>query len=130
MAFGTLLGMKRTVALFTVVLGVALVFRLVGGRMPAGGNPLLDPTVTPEHGQLNGVVLERLPAGGYVYLRVRGEHGLPVWLVTLEGAATRAPTVSATLLARASQFHSARLGRDFAPLHFASLSVSAVPPSP
>ena len=98
-------------------------FLLLAACAPSrAGNPLADPSVQSEHGTLEGHVRQRLDAGGYVYLELERTGGERAWLVTLAGPATREPDLTATLFARAERFHSARLSRDFAPLHFAAVS--------
>lgn len=76
--------------------------------------------------RLEGRVVERLPAGMYLYLRVRSgevEH----WVVTLGATAPPPADVQVQIegFARARDFHSRRLNRVFDDLWFGS--VRAVP---
>lgn len=92
-------------------------------RSSRPGNPLNDPTVRPERATFSGHVVQRLNAGSYVYLQLRSPSGADTrWVVTLASASALASELTATLYAQADHFHSARLGRDFSPLHFASVT--------
>ena len=75
---------------------------------------------------LAGRIEERLPAGSYVYFRVRDALGSSHWLVTLSNAPSALDHVEATVYARAESFHSKRLGRGFSPLLFGTVR-AAVP---
>lgn len=87
------------------------------------GNPLNDPAIRPERETFSGHVVQRLNAGGYVYLQLHSSSTNDTrWVVTLASASARESDVTATLYAQAAHFHSARLGRDFSPLHFASVT--------
>jgi hypothetical protein len=111
--------MKRAAVLLAAV--ACLAAALVSHRR-APQNPLLDSTVTPEHSTVSGHVLERVGAGSYVYLRLVDGTGAERWLVTLSGPNAQRDELTATLYARSERFHSARVDRDFSPLHFASVS--------
>lgn len=113
--------MKRAAVALLITMGLAGFAAL---REPAG-NPFAGGQLTRESGAIQGAVVERVAAGGYVYLRVIDGRGAEHWLVTLEGPATRALRVDAHLLARAERFESRRLSRAFAPLHFVSLTPSS-----
>jgi hypothetical protein len=67
-------------------------------------------------------VEERVPAGGYLYLRVRDGSGAVHWVATLRGLAPDGDAVRVRVMARAEHFRSPRLGRDFNPLLFVALS--------
>jgi hypothetical protein len=70
-------------------------------------------------------VEERVPAGGYLYLRVRDELGTTHWVATLRAFAPETDAVRVRVMARAEHFRSPRLGREFNPLLFAALSAGA-----
>jgi hypothetical protein len=69
---------------------------------------------------LEGAVEETLPAGSYVYFRIRTDDAAPLWVATLAATAPTPPLgrVRVLVLGRADQFHSRRLARDFSPLSF------------
>jgi len=67
-------------------------------------------------------VEERVPAGGYLYLRVRDQAGAPHWVATLRALAPEGDAVRVMVMARAESFRSPRLGREFNPLLFVALS--------
>lgn len=117
--------MRRTLLVSTVLFLLAL-----GGagwvqtRSP-GDNPLSRYALAPsEQLRLTGVVEERLSAGSYLYLRVRAPDGSRHWVATLSATASRAAAVQVQVFARAEDFHSQRLGRDFAPLLFGSVQAA------
>lgn len=116
--------MKQRIALIAG-LGLLVGLGALWAPSTAAGNPLSDPSVFPEHGSFSGRVAQRFSAGSYVYLQIISTAGEARWVVTLAGAGARATDVTATLFAEAEHFHSARLGRDFAPLHFAAVSPAA-----
>ena len=112
------------------LLMAVLVLGMLGGgtalsSLPAdaGGNPLhrhaLDAA---SRYTLRGHVEERLPAGSYLYLRVRDTSGASHWVATLRSTAPAADEVDVRVMARSERFSSRRLGRDFAPLHFGAVS--------
>lgn len=67
------------------------------------------------------VVEERLTAGGYLYLRVRDLSGQHHWVATLKAFCPDDDDVSIWVMGRADRFQSKRLGREFAPLLFATV---------
>ena len=69
--------------------------------------------------RFSGTVLERLPAGSYVYLRVGREDGTSSWVVTAEVLAPDAARVRVHGVRRVDRFESPRLHRTFSPLLFA-----------
>ncbi len=83
-------------------------------------NPLSTASVV--NSQFDGEVQERIEAGSYVYLRVLDEQGNSHWLATLRQFTVNSRQVSVHVFARAEQFESARTGRVFAPLLFASVT--------
>jgi hypothetical protein len=74
---------------------------------------------------VTGHVEERVPAGNYVYLRLREPSGSESWLVSLKATTPTASDVRALVVGRAAQFHSRQLGRDFTPLLFAAVRSGA-----
>jgi hypothetical protein len=98
-------------------------------RITATGsaNPLAQ-YVLPGHSRftISGRIQERLPAGSYVYFRVRDAEGASHFIVTLRDGAPGLGDVEATVYARAESFYSKRLGRNFSPLLFGTVR-AAVP---
>lgn len=92
-------------------------------RPPAGANPLTRFTL-PQPERLSGCIEERIQAGGYLYLRITDASGAQHWVATLTRSAPKGSCVEAIVFARADQFHSSRLDRDFSDLSFASLKES------
>lgn len=74
---------------------------------------------------LDGQVVERLPAGPYVYLLLREPDGRAEWLAALRDLTPADSRVRALVLGRAEHFRSKRLGRDFSPLSFAAVRRAA-----
>jgi hypothetical protein len=72
-----------------------------------------------------GVVVTRLAAGQYVYLRLRDATGAETWLVSLAATTPATARVRALAIGRAEHFHSRRLDRDFSPLLFAAVRSAA-----
>ncbi len=111
-----------------LVLAAAVVVTAAGAVLApraAAGNPLARADLVDF--TTDAVVLERLPAGGYLYLRVldgNGEH----WVATLSSFAPPREElcVRVQVFAKARDFHSPRLRRDFAELWFAAVQ-PAVP---
>lgn len=88
-------------------------------------NPLVTHGLTrPE--TLVGHVVERVPAGSYLYLRVIDAVGAAHWVATLRRTAATDDAVRVTVFARAETFHSTRLDRDFSPLSFGTISPAVV----
>ncbi|MFY0534209.1 hypothetical protein [Nannocystis pusilla] len=83
--------------------------------------PFVGPGAPGEPLPLAGRVEERLVAGSYVYLAVRGSDDALRWAVVLGDAPPVGADVALTSTSRRTDFHSPRLGRDFAELHFAIL---------
>lgn len=81
--------------------------------------------------QFAGVVEERLPAGGYLYLRVARDGGEGVWVASLQKPLAVGDRVSVRALATRSPFPSARLDRVFPSVTFGVVSLDdAGAPSP
>jgi hypothetical protein len=84
-------------------------------------NPFATHALDPEERVwLEGSVEETLPAGSYVYFRVRSDDATSLWVATLAATAPSPPLgrVRVLVLGRADRFHSRRLARDFSPLSF------------
>lgn len=111
--------MKRTAAAvgLVILLGVGVAL----ARPASGSNPLSEHRLT-EPTLLHGRVLERVPAGSYLYLRVRDDSGREHWVATLRATASSADDVDVTVVARAPSFTSKRLARVFEPLLFGAVS--------
>lgn len=77
-----------------------------------------------------GVVVERVPAGGYLYLKLRDVAGAESWVVTLARTAPASADVRVTVFARAGTFSSKRLGRTFEPLLFGAVRAASTPTPP
>jgi hypothetical protein len=95
------------------------------GLLPSGttDNPLTRHALgAASRYTLCGSVEERLAAGSYLYLRVRDATGARHWVATLRATASDASEVEVKVMARAEQFSSRRLDRDFTPLHFGAVS--------
>ncbi|WP_434425067.1 hypothetical protein [Nannocystis pusilla] len=110
---------------------LALSLALAGCSVADAGPPQKSPAAAPNPFvgasepsaplPLAGRVEERLVAGSYVYLAVRGSDDALRWAVVLGDAPPVGADVALTSTARRTDFHSPRLGRDFAELHFAIL---------
>ncbi|MCY1059582.1 hypothetical protein [Nannocystis sp. SCPEA4] len=85
----------------------------------AAANPFAGAQPSKQPQALAGRIEERLVAGSYVYLAVRGDDGELRWAVVMGAAPPVGADVALTSTARRTDFHSPRLGRDFAELHFA-----------
>lgn len=82
-------------------------------------NPIATFTLAkPE--RVSGCVVERIPAGSYLYVRLDDGR----WLATLRATATDSRCIESTVFARAPRFHSSRLQRDFEQLSFGTLKES------
>jgi hypothetical protein len=68
--------------------------------------------------ETRGVVVERVPAGSYLYVRLQNEVGAQSWVVTLARTAPVDNQVHVTVFAKADTFTSKRLHRTFEPLLF------------
>ena len=86
---------------------------------PSHVNPLS--LAKPVDEQFAGVIIERVEAGSYRYLRVRDDAGLERWVATLGSSATSG-RVSVHAWARAEGFESKRTGRTFSSLSFGSVT--------
>jgi len=102
----------------------------LGDETPRGTNPLIAAALPAQSVfSTDAVVLERVPAGSYLYLRVAAQ-GRERWAATLASFEPRGTSlVRLTVFGRAHHFHSARLDRDFDELWFAGVSPRAVPPA-
>jgi hypothetical protein len=107
--------MPRWPILFGFLLGCR------GEPPPGPENPLTEHALAPEaRVWIEGSVEEALPAGSYLYLRLRTEEAAPLWVATLAATAPTPPLgrMRVLVLGRAERFHSRRLARDFSPLSF------------
>ncbi|MDY7226576.1 hypothetical protein [Hyalangium rubrum] len=118
--------MKRTLLLMTVLGGLVALIAVGSRSTSPGSNPLVRYSLSSAaRYTMCGHVEERLPAGSYLYLRVRDDEGAQHWVATLRSTAPSTPEVSVRVLARAENFPSARLHRSFAPLLFGAVSESS-----
>ena len=86
---------------------------------PTGGSPLQG--LAPAHErEWHGVVEERLVAGSYSYLAVRDAAALR-WVAVMGPGEPPGRTVVVHAMGMRTDFHSARLDRDFAELFFATV---------
>lgn len=81
-------------------------------------NPLA--TATHETLEKAGVVAERLPAGKYTYLRIEGPEQF--WIATIGAGVAPGRAVTVRSFACTDDFHSRRLDRRFATLHFGTVA--------
>jgi hypothetical protein len=122
--------MRRTVIVSLVLLAAGLATAHTVWPERPTGNPLLQYALEPSASfGFTGHVEERVGAGSYLYLRVRDPAGARHWVATLTSTASTADEVKVRIFARADEFHSKRLGRDFSPLLFGTVRTAA-PPSP
>lgn len=89
----------------------------------AAGNPMgtlsrTEIDLTP----VTGLVEERLPAGSYTYLAVRGDDGGLTWAVTLGKGEPAGARVKVRSMGRRTNFRSNRLQRTFDELVFGLVS--------
>src|SRR5690349_7906350 len=113
----------------TLLLAAALV---AGGcssprsEQPASDNPYVAHALPASQRSVReGEVIERVPAGPYVYLRLRERSGRSSWLVSLRATTPSADHVRAWIVGQADHFHSRRLSREFSPLAFAAVRGAA-----
>lgn len=114
-------------ALLVIFLGV--VTASLAGRGATVANPFAAHAL-PSPFETSGVVVERVPAGGYLYLRLRDVAGAESWVVTLSRTAPADADVRVTVFARADTFSSKRLGRTFEPLLFGAVRAASTPTPP
>ena len=82
----------------------------------SGGNPLAG--MEPAEQQFSAVVAERIPAGGYAYLRLTTAGGEEHWLATMGKGVEPGARVRVHSYGARSQFHSRRTGMTFDRLLF------------
>ncbi|MDI1434600.1 hypothetical protein [Polyangium sorediatum] len=118
--------MRRTIlaALMMLAAGLSAAHTISSERRVE--NPLVHYTLGPSaRFGFTGHVEERLSAGSYLYLRVRDSAGARHWIATLTSTASAAEDVEVRIFARAEDFHSKRLGREFSPLLFGTVRSGA-----
>lgn len=115
-------------ALLVVLLASAAV-ALTAARGGTPENPFATHALTSPF-ETAGVVVERVPAGGYLYLKLRDVAGAESWVVTLSRTAPADGDVRVTVFARADTFSSKRLGRTFEPLLFGAVRAASTPTPP
>ena len=81
-----------------------------------GQNPLIGLGGEPQ--PLRGVIVEVLRAGSYRYIRLRDSAGNEEWVVTLGDSPPVGAVIEGRSYGQRLNFHSPRLGRRFARLHF------------
>lgn len=106
-----------------VGLSLGLATQHSAAAAPSGSeNPFQTHALAPNARRwLSATIEERVPAGPYVYLRVREQTGQLAWLVALKSLTPDTSDVRALVVGQAEQFHSRRLDRDFQPLLFAAV---------
>ena len=114
-------------ALLVIILGV--VTASLAGRGSTVANPFATHALASPF-ETSGVVVERVRAGGYLYLRLRDVAGVESWVVTLSRTAPADADVRVTVFARADTFSSKRLGRTFEPLLFGAVRAASTPTTP
>lgn len=115
--------MRRLTTAILLTLGLTAGALLVHARATAT-NPLQLYALA-EPRSLEGRVVERVPAGPYVYLRLAQSDGQPVWVASLRALASGAEDVTVSAVARADRFTSKRLGRSFSPLLFGAVRAAS-----
>jgi len=117
--------MKRK-SLVAVVLAVALAatgLANVPAASPSEGAAHQPPSflsaLAPAGGPFSGTVVEEIPAGGYVYRRIRTDDDELDWVVAISRADLLGERVTVRPFGLATDFHSARTGRVFDSLYFA-----------
>ncbi|MRG97493.1 hypothetical protein [Polyangium spumosum] len=114
--------MRRTVLASLMMLAAGLAVAHAASPERPAENPLLRYALGPSAKfGFTGRVEERLSAGSYLYLRVRDAAGAGHWVATLTSTASAADDVDVRVFARAENFQSRRLGRDFSPLLFGAV---------
>jgi hypothetical protein len=89
----------------------------------SAGSPLAGLSRAPSDlAPFGGTVEERLPAGGYTYLRVRRDDGGGAWTVTMGPGAGVGDRVVVKSFGRQTDFVSRRLRRTFPDLVFGVVS--------
>ncbi|MDP3500378.1 MAG: hypothetical protein Q8S33_08600 [Myxococcales bacterium] len=114
-----------------VVLVASVAAALTAGRGDTLENPFATHALASPF-ETSGVVVERVPAGGYLYLKLRDVAGAESWVVTLArtAPAPASADVRVTVFARADTFSSKRLGRTFEPLLFGAVRAASTPTPP
>lgn len=89
------------------------------------GNPLRGASPLADDGLFSAVIVERVAAGGYTYVRLKTEQGEHRWLATMGDG--EAPGVQVAVHAYSSRedFHSRRTGMTFDRLLFGSIEPEA-----
>jgi hypothetical protein len=119
-------GLRRSVIVCGVLLTAGLAAAHTVWPEAPSGNPLVRYALEPSaRFGFSGRVEERLPAGSYLYLRVRDPAGARHWVATLTSTASAADEVQVRIFARSEDFHSKRLDRDFSPLLFGTVRSAA-----
>jgi hypothetical protein len=124
--------MKRK-SLFAALLAILLAGTAaanVGAR--SEGGPALQPPsflrhLSPGGPPFAGVVEEEVPAGGYVYRRIRADDGDLAWVVDLGVPGRVGERVKVRPFGLAHDFRSARTGRVFDSLLFAIVRSQETP---
>ncbi|MDI1447438.1 hypothetical protein [Polyangium sp. 6x1] len=122
--------MRRTVLATLMMLAAGLA---AGAHAATSAGPAKNPLVAYALGPssrfgFTGRVAERVSAGSYLYLRVQDAAGTEHWVATLTSTASTAEDVEVQVFARAEDFHSKRLSRDFSPLLFGTVRPRAPKP--
>ena len=117
---------RRALVVFAALLLAAGIAWSLAPRS-AAGNPLARAALSAaEEFTVEAEVIESVPAGGYLYLRIV-EGGRAHWVATLASLTPKdLKHARVQVFGRAKNFHSARLGRDFEELWFAAVQ-PAVP---
>jgi hypothetical protein len=109
-------------ALATIVAVTALTAAgMSAARGPGDAGSPLAGHLLPAPTRFEGRVLERLEAGSYAYLRIARDGSPDAWIVAVRPRPRPGDRVHVDALGRAERFHSARLGRDFSGLFFATV---------
>jgi hypothetical protein len=90
-------------------------------RQATAPHPFAGPSTASDSRAIAGRIEERLVAGSYVYLAVRDRDGELRWAVVMGAAPPLGADVALISTVRRTDFHSPRLRRDFAELHFATV---------
>jgi hypothetical protein len=115
--------MRRSVALL-FLFTVACAERDKSNEIPLGGAPSMQASVDDAGGDgISGTVVEQIPAGGYVYLRLKTGTG-EVWAAVGQAPVELGSTVTVEGAMLMEQFESQSLNRTFERIYFGTLAAA------
>ena len=80
-----------------------------------------NPKAQPKPSGISGTVLEQIPAGKYLYLKLKSEDGKQLWTAVLKENVQTGTSVTVQSPHRMTQFKSPTLGRVFDEIYFGTL---------